>query len=55
MNELKAVETVTLCKRCNRVLRTEESIKKGYGPACDRIRKSEGEQLTMGEVAAYDS
>lgn len=33
------VKMVVLCKRCGRVLKSNKSIKLGYGPTCYRISK----------------
>ena len=35
------------CKRCNRVLKSEESIKLGYGPKCFRIINLNGNMHNM--------
>jgi len=41
------------CKRCNRILTSEESIKRGYGPTCYRImqfQKQESENDLYMEI-----
>jgi hypothetical protein len=41
---------VTRCGRCNHELKTFDSIKLGYGPACAKKIKSEGHQFTLMEM-----
>ncbi|UAW07747.1 hypothetical protein PVJ1_00013 [Psychrobacillus phage PVJ1] len=51
-------ENMTICKRCNRPLKTQKSIAVGYGPTCKKKHDEAEEeflkrQITIDEEIAY--
>jgi hypothetical protein len=47
------VKVVFLCRRCGRVLKSEKSIKLGYGPTCYRIRTNHDNPINIEEEIKF--